>query len=69
MKTLPPELNSALAKYIESKQPFIGICLGFQLVFDGSDEANVQKALAVYLDHLSGLKTTIYRCPTWVGIR
>ena len=38
-------LIQPLRQYIESKQPFIGICLGFQLVFDGSDEANDSQGL------------------------
>ncbi|MBL6722536.1 MAG: imidazole glycerol phosphate synthase subunit HisH [Candidatus Margulisbacteria bacterium] len=46
MKTLHRlNLIQPLRQYIESKQPFIGICLGFQLVFDGSDEANDAQGL------------------------
>jgi glutamine amidotransferase/cyclase len=32
-------LIEPLREYIRSKKPFIGICLGFQLLFDGSDES------------------------------
>ena len=33
-------LIDSLQAYIKSGQPFIGICLGFQLLFDSSTEAN-----------------------------
>ena len=33
------ELIAPLQAYITSKRPFIGICLGFQLLFNGSEEA------------------------------
>ena len=41
-------LTKALQSYIESKKPFIGICLGFQLLFETSEEANNTNGLNAF---------------------
>ena len=54
-------LIDPLKKYIASNRPFIGICLGFQLLFEGSSEAPNHPGLNVFkgtfehfkLEHLS----------------
>ncbi|MBI3793261.1 MAG: imidazole glycerol phosphate synthase subunit HisH [Nitrospinae bacterium] len=40
-------LSNPIRKYIESGRPFLGICLGLQLLFDESEEFGVQKGLGV----------------------
>lgn len=40
-------LIEVLAEYTKNKKPFLGICLGMQLLFEGSDEAEDSKGLAV----------------------
>jgi glutamine amidotransferase len=40
-------LIGALAEYIKNKKPFLGICLGMQLLFEGSDEAKDSAGLGV----------------------
>lgn len=38
-------LIESLQDYVESKKPFIGICLGFQLLFNGSTESEKDAGL------------------------
>jgi len=33
--------------FIEKRKPFLGICLGFQLLFSGSEEAGIVKGLGI----------------------
>lgn len=40
-------LISAINKHIESKKVFLGICLGMQLLFEESQEANKMKGLGI----------------------
>lgn len=40
-------LISVINQVIESKKPFLGICLGFQLLFDSSDEGGNAKGLGI----------------------
>ncbi|MBL4688481.1 MAG: hypothetical protein JKY37_28085 [Nannocystaceae bacterium] len=40
-------MGAALRMVIERGDPFLGICLGMQLLFDGSDENNQQEGLHV----------------------
>lgn len=37
-----------LKEYIQSKKPFFGICLGYQMLFDSSEEAPDKKGLGIY---------------------
>lgn len=41
-------LTDQLTNYIASDRPFIGICLGFQLLFDGSEEAPKHHGLSAF---------------------
>ncbi len=40
-------LKEPLYKFIESKKPFLGICLGFQVLFEGSEEFGLCKGLGI----------------------
>jgi glutamine amidotransferase len=40
-------LNLALKGYIKNKKPFLGICLGMQLLFEQSKEASKSKGLGI----------------------
>ncbi|MBI2060526.1 MAG: imidazole glycerol phosphate synthase subunit HisH [Nitrospirae bacterium] len=40
-------LREAVVRAIQSGKPFLGICLGLQLLFDGSDEAPRSKGLGI----------------------
>jgi imidazole glycerol phosphate synthase glutamine amidotransferase subunit len=44
-------IRDSLKAYIQSGRPFIGICLGFQLLFDGSDESPGTQGLCVKQGH------------------
>lgn len=46
-------LIEPLQKYIQSKRPFIGICLGFQLLFNSSSEASENKGLSAFTGHFN----------------
>jgi len=41
-------LVGAIREFITSKRPFLGICLGFQALFESSEEAPGVKGLAVF---------------------
>lgn len=41
-------LDKAICKSIENKIPFLGICLGFQLLFEKSEEAPRIKGLGIF---------------------
>jgi imidazole glycerol-phosphate synthase subunit HisH len=41
-------LVDAIREFIKTKRPFLGICLGFQALFDSSEEAPGVKGLAVF---------------------
>ena len=41
------QMGAALRMVIERGDPFLGICLGMQLLFDGSDENKGQKGLGI----------------------
>ena len=55
-------LISALKEYIKNKKPFLGICLGMQLLFEESEEASQANGLGILkggvkrFKGLSGLK-------------
>ncbi len=40
-------LKEPLYKFIESKKPFLGICLGFQVLFEESEEFGLCKGLGI----------------------
>ena len=41
------KLVSAIKEFIQSKKPFLGICLGMQLLFEESEEAAKTKGLSI----------------------
>jgi glutamine amidotransferase len=41
-------LTDAIRDFIDRKRPFLGICLGFQALFESSEEAAGVRGLAVY---------------------
>ena len=46
-----------LQKYLHSGRPFLGICLGMQVLFDGSDEAPGVKGLGYFQGQVRRLNT------------
>ena len=44
-------LLTPLQQYIQSKRPFIGICLGFQLLFNGSEESVGDAGIGAFDGH------------------
>ena len=42
------KLLEPLKEWIASDRPFLGICLGYQLLFEGSQEGRVSKGLGVF---------------------
>ncbi|MBN1621664.1 MAG: imidazole glycerol phosphate synthase subunit HisH [Endomicrobiales bacterium] len=41
------KLDTTITSFIEKKKPFLGLCLGFQLLFDYSDEEGGHKGLGI----------------------
>lgn len=41
------DLIFALKEHIKNKKPFLGICLGMQLLFEASEEANKERGLGI----------------------
>ncbi len=56
------ELDKAIKDYVQSDRPFLGICLGLQLLFEDSDESPGVKGL-----HL--LDGTVKRIPDTPGLK
>ncbi|MBO5371368.1 MAG: imidazole glycerol phosphate synthase subunit HisH [Lachnospiraceae bacterium] len=56
------EIDKMLEEVVEEKKPLLGICLGLQLMFDGSEEASGVEGL-----HL--LKGSILRIPDKEGLK
>lgn len=54
-------LDQAIREYVQTMRPFLGICLGMQLMFEKSDEGNV-KGLAI-------LPGTVKRFPVKTGLK
>ena len=49
------DLADALREHIASERPYLGICLGMQVLFDSSDEAPGAKGLSVLRGHVARL--------------
>lgn len=72
METLKnKQMVSALNNYLATNQPFIGICLGFQLLFSGSDEAEDMAGLNTYNGKCQAFDSTHMSVPHmgWNTIR
>ena len=57
------ELTSAIREFISSKRPFLGICLGFQGLFDGSEEAPGIKGLGIFRGSAPRFPSGILKVP------
>ena len=57
------ELTSAIREFISSKRPFLGICLGFQGLFDGSEEAPGIKGLGIFRGSVPRFPSGILKVP------
>ena len=55
-------LTDTIKKIVEKNTPFLGICLGLQLLFDSSEEAPGVKGLGI-------LKGRIVRFPSYMGLK
>jgi glutamine amidotransferase len=51
-------LNLALNEYIKKGKPFLGICLGMQLLFEESEEASESKGLGILKGRVKRFKET-----------
>ena len=58
----PLQLEEPIRHFIEQDKPFLGICLGLQLLFEGSEESPGVPGLGV-------LKGTIHRIPDGPGLK
>ena len=54
-RALAGGLGQAIAAKIATGAPFLGICLGLQVLFDGSDEAPGEPGLGVFAGHVARL--------------
>ena len=53
------ELDKVIQEVAEEKKPFLGICLGLQLLFEGSDEAPGVKGLGFFKGQVRLLHTEL----------
>jgi glutamine amidotransferase len=56
------DLVAALREYAASGRPFLGVCVGLQLLYDGSDEGGGVECLGI-------LRGTVRRFPTENGLK
>jgi glutamine amidotransferase len=52
-------LESAARKAIANGVPFLAVCIGFQLLYDGSDESPGVRGLGVFAGQVAPLATTV----------
>ena len=57
------KLTTILRNYIASKRPFIGICLGFQLLFESSTEAKNIPGLGCFEGHFKRFENSTLSVP------
>ncbi len=53
-----------------SGKPFLGICVGMQLLFEGSEEGDCPKGLGILPGRVVRFRTirrASTKCPTWAG--
>jgi glutamine amidotransferase len=55
VRALETGLGEALRRQLESGTPYFGICLGLQILFQGSDEAPGARGLGLYAGHVARL--------------
>jgi glutamine amidotransferase len=48
------ELTETICRVVQQKKPFLGICLGFQLLFSESEEFGLQKGLDLFSGRVVG---------------
>ncbi|MEC8678279.1 MAG: imidazole glycerol phosphate synthase subunit HisH [Candidatus Margulisiibacteriota bacterium] len=56
-------LKNKLIQYVESKKPFIGICLGYQLLFNGSEESSNSTGLGCFKGNFNRFKNSSLSVP------
>jgi imidazole glycerol phosphate synthase glutamine amidotransferase subunit len=56
-------LKDNLIKYVQSKKPFIGICLGYQLLFNGSEESTNSTGLGCFEGNFNRFNTPSLSVP------
>lgn len=53
------ELDDAIRAYIDSGRPFLGVCMGMQVLMERSDEDGGQECLGVFSGSVRRLETTL----------
>lgn len=53
------ELDDAIRTYIDSGRPFLGVCMGMQVLMEWSDEDGGQECLGVFRGSVRRLETTL----------
>ena len=63
--------TAPLRAYVEAGRPFLGICLGFQILFEGSEESPGAKGLGLIPGQIERFKTPGLSVPHigWNGLR
>ncbi len=57
------ELISPLINWIKADKPFFGICVGYQLLFEGSEEAEGEKGLNLFSGKVVKFKSATLKIP------
>ena len=57
------KLFKPIQKFIQSKKPFLGICLGLQLLYEGSDESPGIEGLGIFKGKIQGFKSKSVKIP------
>lgn len=56
-------MDAAIKEFVKSGKPFLGICLGMQLLFDESDEFGVSKGLSLISGRVCKFDETKFKTP------
>lgn len=57
------ELRDPLCEWIKTENPFFGICIGYQFLFESSEESSTSRGLGIFSGKVEKFKETLLKVP------